>query len=64
MKLVILCHQNVLTEFVYVMEKVYRLPKGEIHGMVKDFIAMPGIEIVHDLDCKTLLSLAGNFRRF
>jgi len=57
LKLMILCHQNVLTEFVYVMEKVYHLPKGEIHGMVKDFIAMPGVEIVHDLDCKTLLSL-------
>lgn len=25
--------------------------------MAKDFIAMPGVEIVHDLDYKTLLSL-------
>lgn len=65
LKVTILCHQNVLTEFVYVMEKVYRVPKDEIHGMVRDLTATPGVEIVHDLDCRTLLSIwPGTFADF
>ena len=55
LKLTILCHQNVLTEFVYVMEKVYLLPKEKIHEMVEDLLATPGIEIVDMLDYKHLL---------
>ena len=30
LKAVIFCHQYVLTEFVYVMDKVYHIPKDEI----------------------------------
>lgn len=29
LKVIILCPQNVLTEFVYVLEKIYRLPKPQ-----------------------------------
>jgi len=56
-RLVILCHQQVLSEFVYVLEKVYRVPKEEIQGMMRDLNAMPGVEIVHELDMKTFLTL-------
>lgn len=56
LRILVLCPQNVLTEFVYVMDKVYQIPKSEISKIVRDFIDMPGIEVVHDLDMKTLMS--------
>ena len=56
LKILLLCPQNVLTEFVYVMDKVYQIPKPEINKMVRDFIDMPGIEVVHDINMKTLLA--------
>jgi len=56
LRILVLCPQNVLTEFVYVMDKVYQIPKSEINKIVRDFIDMPGIEVVHDLDMKTLMS--------
>ena len=56
LKAVILCHQYVLTEFIYVMDKIYHLPKDEIGRMIADFIQMPGIEIVQECDFDTVLS--------
>ncbi len=38
LKIRVLCPQNVLTEFVYVMDSVYRIGKAEIRDMVRDFI--------------------------
>ena len=38
------------------MDKVYQIPKSEINKIVRDFIDMPGIEVVHDLNMKTLIS--------
>lgn len=55
LKGVILCPQNVLTEFIYVLDKVYGTPKNDIRMMVKDFLAMPGIELVHEIDFATVL---------
>ena len=52
----VLCPQNVLTEFVYVLENVYRVPKPTIKTMLSDFSAMPGVKIVHELDLETLFS--------
>ena len=51
-----LCPQNVLTEFVYVMDSVYRIGKAEIRDIVRDFIKLPGVEIVHQLSLKTLFA--------
>ena len=51
----ILCPQNVLTEFIYVLDKVYGISKNDIQMMVKDFLAMPGIELVHEIDFATVL---------
>lgn len=55
LKGVILCHQNVLTEFIYVLDKIYGIPKNDIRIMVKDFLVMPGIELVHEIDFPTVL---------
>jgi predicted nucleic-acid-binding protein len=56
MKAVILCHQHVLTEFIYVMDRVYRVPKDEIGRMIANLIEMPGIEIIQEVDFNKVLS--------
>ena len=55
LKLMILCHQNVVTEFVYVMEKIYKIRKEKIKEIISDFVLMPGIELVHEIDIKKVL---------
>ena len=57
LKCSLICHQFVLTEFVFVMDKVYETPKETINAMVRDFIAMPGVELLHATDFRTVLSL-------
>ena len=57
LKALILCHQIVLTEFVYVMDKIYRIPKTRINQMIGDMIVMPGVRVVHEIDFKSLLKL-------
>lgn len=49
LKAEILCPQNVLTEFVYVLDKVYRVPPETIRKLILDFIQMPGIRVVHEV---------------
>ena len=56
MKAVIFCHQHVLTEFIYVLDRIYHVPKDEIGRMIKDLIEMPGIEVIQEADFKTILS--------
>lgn len=56
LKAMILCHQHVLTEFIYVMDRVYNVPKGEISRMIADLMEMPGIEIIQEVDFNTVLS--------
>ncbi len=55
LKAVILCPPNVLTEFIYVLDKVYGVSKTDIRRMVKDFLAMPGIQLVHEIDFDSVL---------
>ena len=50
LKVRVLCPQNVLTEFIYVMDTVYGIRKTEIRDIVKDFVNLPGIEIVHRIN--------------
>ena len=57
MKAVILCHQNVLTEFIYVLDKVYQLPKDRIGQMIIDLVQMPGMQLVQELDYQAVLSV-------
>ncbi len=56
MKCSIICHQHVLTEFVFVMDRVYNVPKTDINAMVKDFIELPAVTLVHETDFSLLLS--------
>ena len=56
LKVIVLCPQNVLTEFVYVMDKVYGISRNKIKTLIQDFMSMPGITIIHELDLKTVLS--------
>lgn len=57
MKCKVCCPQNVITEFVYVMEKIYKVSPATTQEMVKAFLVLPGIEILHYLDYKTLFTL-------
>ncbi len=54
LKLGVLCPQNVLTEFIYVMDTVYSTPKANIRDIIQDFVKLPGVEIVHEISLKTL----------
>ena len=56
LKALILCHQYVLTEFIYVMDRVYHVPKEEIRRIINDLVDMPGIEVIHEIDFTTVLS--------
>ena len=56
LKCSLVCHQFVLTEFVFVMDKVYGTPKETINSMLRDFIAIPGVEIYQQTDFGVLLS--------
>lgn len=52
----LICPQLVLTEFVFVMDKVYGTPKETINTMLRDFISMPGVEVQQATDFSALLS--------
>ena len=54
LKGIIFCHTHVLTEFVYVMEKVYQVPPEEIKEMVTDFMVLPGVRVIQAIDFKTI----------
>jgi predicted nucleic-acid-binding protein len=51
----ILCHTHVITEFVYVLDKVYGQDKRSIRQMIMDLIALPGIDVAQHIDFKMLL---------
>jgi predicted nucleic acid-binding protein len=56
-RVTVLCPQNVLVEFAYVMDKVYRQPKPLVRRMLIDFIALPGVAVVNDVDFAEVLDL-------
>ncbi len=56
-KCTLICHQFVLTEFIFVMDRVYSISKETINSMVREFIAMPGVEVRHQMDLAVVLSL-------
>ena len=57
LKTVVYCPQNAITEFVYVLEKVYAQPASLIRRMVSDLIAMPGVEVVYEVNFRKVLQL-------
>jgi len=56
LKIIIQCHHHVISEFVYVLHTIYGCRDIDIHRMISDFIAMPGIEIITAVDMSTLLN--------
>ena len=56
LKVRVLCPQNVISEFAYVMDSVYSINKTAIRDIIRDFIRLPGVEIVHQLSLKTLFT--------
>ena len=56
LKITILCHHHVISEFVYVLSSIYNCRNEDIHRMISDFIAMPGIEITTEVNLTTLLN--------
>jgi predicted nucleic-acid-binding protein len=55
LKSLVFCPQNVLTEFVYVMDKVYQVSVDKTQEILRDFLSMTGIKIMHDLNIEQLL---------
>ena len=56
LKQIILCHHHVISEFVYVLSSVYQISDQTIRDMITDLIAMPGVELVTDININTILS--------
>lgn len=56
-RLVILCHQNVVTEFVYVLNRIYKVESPAINTMLHELLSTPGIEVINDLDHLKLLDI-------
>lgn len=52
----LVCHQHVLTEFIYVLDRIYQVPKSRIRVLLSDFISMPGVEIAHEINFKQLIN--------
>ncbi len=60
LKCTIICPQNALTEFVYVLDKVYDTAKSKIRLMIKDFIALPGVKVENHVDIEIVLDFWPN----
>jgi len=56
-QITVLCHQNVVTEFVYVLDRIYHVEPITVHNMLRNLIEMPGIELVNELDLSHLLAV-------
>jgi len=52
----IICHINVITEFIYVIDKIYQVDKKEISNIISKLLLMAGIELVCDVNIKKVLS--------
>jgi predicted nucleic-acid-binding protein len=57
LKCTLVCHQFALTEFVFVMTKVYGTAPEAVNSMIRDLTVMPGIEVYQLTDFQTLLKL-------
>jgi predicted nucleic acid-binding protein len=56
-QIMVLCHQNVVTEFVYVLDRIYHVEPITVQGMLRNLIDMPGVELVNELDFSRLLAV-------
>jgi predicted nucleic acid-binding protein len=56
-QLTVVCHQNVVTEFVYVLDCIYHVELITVQGMLRNLIEMPGVELANELDFSCLLTV-------
>ena len=56
-QLTVVCHQNVVTEFIYVLDRIYHVELITVQGMLRNLIEMPGVELVNELDFSCLLTV-------
>ncbi len=49
--------QEVISEFVYVMQSVYKTDRDSINSILQDLIEMPGVVITSNLNFETVLAL-------
>lgn len=56
LKIILLCPQPVITELVYMLEKIYRRPQGQIRQVVTDLLALPGLQVIQEIDFKWVLA--------
>ncbi len=49
--------QNVLTEFVYVLESVYKIKSSKIKNILTAFLNSPGIQIMYSFDFHEILRI-------
>lgn len=57
LKVLLICHHHVLSEFVFVMSSVYSTEPEKIHSIIADLVVMPGLIPVTEVNVKTILSL-------
>jgi predicted nucleic acid-binding protein len=57
LKLSITLHLNVITEFVYVMDKIYDIDRNKISEIISDLLIMPGVNLVCEIDMKSVLAI-------
>ncbi len=57
LKIIILCHHHVISEFVFVLSSVYGTASERIHTILSDLIVMPGLVLVDKVNMKNVLSL-------
>lgn len=53
----LLCPHNVLVEFAYALDTIYRQPKSLVRQILADLAAMPGVEVSPDAEFTEILAL-------
>jgi len=60
LKSTIICPQNALAEFLYVLDRAYGTPKRKIRLMIRDFLKLPGVKVENDVDIEHVLDFWPN----
>jgi predicted nucleic acid-binding protein len=50
-------HQTAVTEMVYVLTNLYHVPPAEVHGILADLLALPGVRPVNDVAWRHVLAV-------
>ncbi|MBW1927463.1 MAG: type II toxin-antitoxin system VapC family toxin [Deltaproteobacteria bacterium] len=56
LKICIYCHFHVISEFIFVLDSVYGINPKDIRVMAQEFLSMPGVELISEVNTKTLFT--------